>query len=86
MSKEERNAHYGRGKQEKDIYYDHRFKTPTLRNLTLTAPYFHDATQATIEDAVKAMMKYEIGKNISEDEVKLLVEFLETLTGEIPQK
>ena len=32
------------------------------------------------------MMKYEIGKNISEDEVKLLVEFLETLTGEIPQK
>lgn len=77
---------YGRGKQEEDIYYDHRFKTPTLRNLTLTAPYFHDATQATIEDAVKAMMKYEIGKNISEDEVKLLVEFLETLTGEIPQK
>ena len=77
---------YGRGKQEESTYYDHRFKTPTLRNISLTAPYFHDASQATIKDAVSAMLKYEVGKTISEEELNLIVEYLETLTGEIPQK
>ncbi len=77
---------YGRGKQEEDTFFDHRFKTPGLRNVALTAPYFHDATQTTLLDAVNAMVKYQTKKDITPDESKQIVEFLNTLTGEIPQK
>lgn len=76
---------YGRGKHEESVYYNHRFKTPTLRNITLTAPYFHDASQSTVKDAVNAMMKYEVGSTLTDNELDLITEFLETLTGEIHQ-
>lgn len=45
----------GRFKETKNERDRHRFKVPGLRNVALTAPYFHDATQATLEDAVRAM-------------------------------
>jgi cytochrome c peroxidase len=77
---------YGRGKQEEDVFFDHRFKTPGLRNVALTAPYFHDATQATLLDAVNTMVEYQTNETVSEEEAKQIVEFLNTLTGEIPQK
>ena len=57
-----------------------------MRNVALTAPYFHDATQATLEDAVVAMAKYEVGVNLSQQEVKQIVAFLKTLTGEYEGK
>lgn len=57
------------------------FKTPTLRNVALTAPYFHDGSQATLEDAVKAMFKYESGKEYTEEDITAIVDFLGTLTG-----
>lgn len=75
---------YGRGKQEESAYYDHRFKTPGLRNVALTAPYFHDATQATLADAVTAMMTYQVGLTLTEEETRQMVAFLESLTGEMP--
>lgn len=62
----------------------HKFKVPTLRNLELTAPYFHDGTFETIEDAVRAMGKYELGKTLSDDQVKAISAFLRTLTGVSP--
>ena len=77
---------YGRGKQEEDIFFDHRFKTPGLRNVALTAPYFHDATQATLLDAVNAMVEYQTNERIKTEEAEKIVDFLNTLTGEIPQK
>ncbi len=77
---------YGRGKQEEDSFFDHRFKTPGLRNVALTAPYFHDATQATLLDAVNAMVEYQTKKDITPEESEKIVEYLNTLTGEIPQK
>ena len=77
---------YGRGKQEEDIFFDHRFKTPGLRNVALTAPYFHDATQATLLDAVNAMVEYQTNERIKPEEAEKIVDFLNTLTGEIPQK
>ncbi len=77
---------YGRGKQEEDTFFDHRFKTPGLRNVALTTPYFHDATQTTLLDAVNAMVEYQTKKDITPEESKQIVEFLNTLTGEIPQK
>lgn len=77
---------YGRGKQEESLFFDHRFKTPGLRNVALTAPYFHDATQATLLDAVNAMVKYQTNESISNEEAEQIVDFLNTLTGEIPTK
>lgn len=57
-----------------------------LRNVALTAPYFHDGTQATLEDAVIAMAKYEVGVDLSKQEVAQMVSFLRTLTGEYQGK
>lgn len=72
---------YGRNKEtglKRDI---HRFKVPGLRNVALTAPYFHDGTQKTLEDAVKSMAKYEVGVMMKDDDVIKIVAFLKTLTG-----
>lgn len=80
---EEDNGRFKETKVERDR---HRFKVPGLRNVALTAPYFHDATQATLEDAVKAMAKYEIDVNLSEQEVAQITSFLQTLTGEYQGK
>ncbi len=77
---------YGRGKQEEDSFFDHRFKTPGLRNVALTAPYFHDATKATLLDAVNAMIEYQTKKDITLEESEKIVEYLNSLTGEIPVK
>lgn len=77
---------YGRGKQEEDIFFDHRFKTPGLRNVALTAPYFHDATQTTLLDAVTSMIEYQTDSYITEKEAQTIVEYLNALTGDIPEK
>lgn len=79
----EDNGHFKVTNKERDR---HRFKVPGLRNIALTAPYFHDATQATLEDAVVAMAKYEVGVDLSQQEVKQIVAFLKTLTGEFQGK
>jgi cytochrome c peroxidase len=54
--------------------------------VALTAPYFHDATQATLLDAVSAMVKYQTDEDVSEEEAEQIVDFLNALTGEIPVK
>lgn len=60
----------------------HRFKTPTLRNVLLTAPYMHDGTIKTIEDAIQVMHEFQIGRHISDAETAKIVAFLGTLNGE----
>jgi len=59
----------------------HKFKVPGLRNVELTAPYFHDGTVSTLEDAVRAMAKYELGKELSNADVDSITAFMKTLTG-----
>ncbi|MCQ2344270.1 MAG: heme-binding domain-containing protein [Paludibacteraceae bacterium] len=59
----------------------HRFKVPGLRNIEYTAPYFHDGSQATLEDAVRAMYRYELGRTPSDKDVARLVAFMKTLNG-----
>lgn len=59
----------------------HRFKVPNLSNVALTAPYFHDGQYQTLDDAVRAMARYELGKELSSADVASLVAFLNTLTG-----
>lgn len=71
----------GRNKETKLDRDIHRFKVPGLRNIALTAPYFHDGTQATLEDAVKAMAKYETDDLLDDAQVAQVVAFLNSLTG-----
>jgi cytochrome c peroxidase len=59
-----------------------KFKVPSLRNVELTAPYLHDGTAATLEEAVQTMAHYQIGQPLKDEEVAHLVAFLKTLTGE----
>ena len=63
----------------------HMFRVPTLRNIALTAPYFHNGKVKTLNEAVRVMAKTQLHKDLKEDEVKKIVSFLETLTGEIPE-
>jgi cytochrome c peroxidase len=60
------------------------FKVPTLRNVELTYPYFHDGAAATLTDAVDTMGRIQLGKKFSADENAKIVAFLKTLTGDQP--
>ncbi|WP_349017879.1 cytochrome-c peroxidase [Azospirillum brasilense] len=68
-------------KEEADRF---NFKVPTLRNVALTYPYFHDGEAATLSDAVDVMGRIQLGKKFSTDENAKIVAFLKTLTGDQP--
>ncbi len=53
-----------------------------IRGIRKTAPYFHDGSAKRLDDAVRAMARYNLGRKISDDQVDKMVEFLGTLTGE----
>ncbi|MBY5538275.1 c-type cytochrome [Rhizobium leguminosarum] len=57
------------------------FRVPSLRNVELTAPYFHDGRTDTLDEAVRIMGRTQLGQELSDREVEDLVNFLETLTG-----
>jgi cytochrome c peroxidase len=58
------------------------FRVPGLRNVAVTAPYFHDGRAATLEHAVEVMGRHQLGRTLAKDDVRLIVEFLRSLTGE----
>lgn len=62
------------------------FKVPSLRNVALTAPYLHDASAATLDEAVAIMGRYQLGKTLDAGEISNIVAFLRTLTGEYQGK
>ncbi len=68
------------GKEE----HRYEFRVPSLRNVALTAPYFHDASASTLEQAVAIMGKYQLGVDLQDAEIVRIVKFLNTLTGEYP--
>jgi cytochrome c peroxidase len=59
------------------------FKVPSLRNIERTAPYFHNGQVATLEEAVRRMARYQLGRELSEAEVASVVTWLKSLTGTI---
>ncbi|NJM65445.1 MAG: cytochrome-c peroxidase [Acaryochloris sp. RU_4_1] len=61
------------------------FKVPSLRNISLTAPYFHDGSVKTLDEAVKVMVKYQLGREPNQKDVDLIIQFLKTLNGEIKE-
>jgi cytochrome c peroxidase len=60
------------------------FKVPSLRNIEKTGPYFHDGKVASLEDAIAKMAEYQVGKKLSDAQVKSIITWLKTLTGEVP--
>lgn len=62
----------------RDMYM---FKVPSLRNVELTPPYFHDGNAATLSDAIRLMAKYQLGHRLTHEEVETIAQFLRTLTG-----
>ena len=61
----------------------HKFRVPSLRNVALTAPYFHDGSANTLQQAVTVMAKYQLGRSVPERDMTDLVAFLESLTGKL---
>lgn len=62
-----------------------KFKVPTLRNVELTYPYFHDGAYWKLEEAVDVMARLQLGRQLREDEIGKITAFLKTLTGEQPK-
>ena len=60
------------------------YKVPTLRNVELTYPYFHDGAANTLTEAVDVMGRIQLGKKFTQDENAKIVAFLKTLTGDQP--
>lgn len=61
-----------------------KFKVPTLLNVALTHPYFHDAATDNLREAVAIMAEYNAGVNLNDGDPDDLTAFLESLTGEMP--
>jgi cytochrome c peroxidase len=64
-----------------DLYL---FRVPSLRNVAMTAPYFHDGSVAALPDAVRVMARVQLGTTLSDSEIADIVAFLQSLTGELP--
>ena len=60
------------------------FKVSMLRNIAKTGPYFHDGSVATLDQAVKLMAEYQLGKTLTDNETADIVAFLNALTGDLP--
>ena len=64
---------------EEDRYV---FKVSSLRNVAVTAPYFHDGSVNTLDKAIEIMGRYQLGRELSEEDRRYIAAFLESLTGE----
>ncbi|TNF70794.1 MAG: cytochrome-c peroxidase [Acidobacteria bacterium] len=62
------------------------FRVASLRNIEKTAPYFHDGSIDTLDEAVRVMFKVQLGRELTDEEAASLVAFLESMTGEVPEE
>jgi cytochrome c peroxidase len=60
----------------------HVFRVPSLRNVAVTAPYFHDGRTASLDEAIRIMAQNQLGRELTDGDVQAIVKFLRTLTGE----
>lgn len=65
-------------KKSKDFYV---FKVPSLRNIAIAYPYYHDGSVKSLDEAVYLMGKYQLGVEIPDKDVKAIVQFLNSLTS-----
>lgn len=76
------NGRYDVTKRERDRFV---YKVPSLRNIALTAPYFHDGSVKTLKEAIVKMYEYQLGVPNKSKGVADVEAFLRTLTGEAPK-
>jgi cytochrome c peroxidase len=57
------------------------FRVPSLRNVAVTAPYFHDGRERQLDSAVATMARAQLGRELSRAQIERIVDFLRTLTG-----
>lgn len=74
----------GRGGLTGDDNERFMFKVPTLRNVELTYPYFHDGAYWTLEESVDIMARLQLGQKLEESQINDITAFLKTLTGDQP--
>lgn len=67
--------------EESDRFF---FRVASLRNVAETAPYFHDGSVATLEEAVRVIVTTQLGMELTVEEVDEIAAFLRSLTGEVP--
>ncbi len=76
------------GRYHVDDREEHRYlwRVPTLRNIALTAPYFHNGAVPTLDEAVRVMAETQFLHILDDRQVADIVEFLQHLTGEFPEQ
>jgi cytochrome c peroxidase len=72
----EDNGRFNITRRESDRY---KFKVPLLRKLSSSFPYMHDGNVMNIEEAVRIMGEYQLGKKLSQDEIRLIAKFLKAI-------
>ena len=72
---------YGFSKNPAEKYM---WRVPSLRNIALTSPYFHNGSAKSLREAVKIMAKTQFGNDLSEEQIDNITAFLRSLTGEVP--
>lgn len=80
------DADLGRFESTKKAEDRHMWRVPTLRNLSYTAPYFHNGAVGSLDEAVRVMGKTQLDKTLGAAEVSDIVAFLGALDGEFPQQ
>ena len=77
-------ADTGRQQVTKHDADSHMFVVQSLRNVEVTAPYFHNGSVKNLDEAVRVMAKTQLNQNLTEGQVQDLVAFLDSLTGGFP--
>ncbi|ADU97120.1 cytochrome-c peroxidase [Thermovibrio ammonificans] len=78
------NNDLGRYRVTKNPADKYKFRTAQLLNVGVTAPYFHDGSVNSLEEAVKIMAQKELGKKLTDEQAEKIAAFLRSLTGEVP--
>jgi cytochrome c peroxidase len=55
------------------------FRVPILRNITKTAPYFHNGSIKTLDETIKIMGKYQVGIDLTDEQISQIKAFLESI-------
>jgi cytochrome c peroxidase len=75
-------ADFGRFNATKNEADRYLFRVPSLRNVAVTPPYFHDGSAQTLKESITKMTKYQLGRSLPTEQIELIAKFLGTLTGE----
>lgn len=75
----------GKAEVTKNAADNYFFKVPSLRNITKTAPYFHDGSVKDLKEAIRLMAKHQLGKDLTAEDIESIATFLQSLTAkELP--